>query len=458
MKNLILVTLVCALSACSSAPKTTAQSGFQLRSYQEETLPNGLRLIFIPDQSLPRVSFQMMVMTGGLYEPKNQGGVAALTFGLLDKGTKTRNALTLADDFAEIGSEFNATAGADLSFISASGISPNRNTLLKLYSDVVMNPAFQNAEIRRLKSQYMAAIEKAMDQPQTYADQLFDEALFADHPYGRPRFGTKASLTKITRADIVRFYQSWVQPKNAILAVVGQIDDGFKQKVRDSFSAWKAEAALPAEPVRPGVADAPGRKLVSKRDLQQVQVRMGHQGIRRNDPDFLRLRMASLILGGAFASRLNQKIRDDLGLTYSINSNSEARLDRGSFEISTFTRNEKAAETIRETEKVLREFVEKGATQKEVDAAKALLIGQFPSALETPDRLAYNLLILRRYGIGDDYLQDFHGRVNAITLEEVNETARRHLHPDQVKVLVYADQAKVGESLKSLGEWKLEAL
>lgn len=456
ISNLILTSvLALTLVSCASKPTTTANQ-FQLRQYTEETLPNGLRLIFIPDPSLPRISFQMMVKAGGLNESKDNAGLSSLVFGVLDQGSNKRKALELADAFAQIGSEFSSQSAADVSMVSASGLSTTRSELLKLFHEVVTDPRFESSEVERRKAQHLAALQKALDQPQSYADQIYEEALFESHPYARHSLGTKESLKAIGRNDLVKFYQTWVQPQNSILAVVGMIDEAFVKEVRQVMGQWKAKAPLGSEPARPTVSEGPLFKLVTKKGLQQTQIRMGQLGLRRKDDDFMKMRMAALILGGAFASRLNQRVRDDLGLTYSISSGSDARLDRGTFEISTFTRNEKAADTIRESLQVVREFVASGATQRELDAAKALMIGQFPSALETPDRLAYNLLVLRRYGVSDDYLRDFHKNVNAITLTDLNAAIKRNVDASRFRVVAYADQAQVGEALKTVGTWTVE--
>lgn len=456
MKKISLAVVAMMLASCASSLKPATSAGFQLREFREETLPNGLQLLIIPDPSLPRVSLQMMVKTGGLFESKDKAGLSALVFGVLDQGTKKKKALQLADAFAQIGSEFSAQSGDDMSFISASGISPNRHELLKLYYEVLSEPAFAQAEIDRRKSQHAAAIQKALDQPQSYADQVYEQTLFEAHPYGFGKLGTLETLKALKRADIVKYYQDWIQPSNAVIAVVGQLDEAFIADVKSTLGRWKAQGPLGKVPVRPTVSRTPLMKLVTKKDLKQTQIRIGQIGLKRVDPDFMKMRMAALILGGAFASRLNQHIRDDLGLTYSIYSNSDARLDHGAFEINTFTRNEKAAETIRETMKMVKDFGEKGATQRELDAAKALMVGQFPSALETPDRLAYNLLVLRRYGIGDDYLRNFHTNVNAMTLTDLNQAIARNVKYDQFRVVVYGDQAVIGESLKSVGTFEIQ--
>jgi zinc protease len=179
-------------------------------------------------------------------------------------------------------------------------------------------------------------------------------------------------------------------------------------------------------------------------------------GLRRSNPDYIPLRIGTLILGGAFASRLNQKVRDDLGLTYSINANLEAMDQSGIFEISTFTRNEKVLEVLQETQKVVAETIENGVTQKELDAAKALMIGQFPAAVETPERLAMNLLILRRYGVPDTYLSRFIENIREVKLSQVNQALKQNLSLKKMNTVIFADQKLVLEKIKSFATWQIE--
>lgn len=454
--SLIKFGLCLTLVSCSTGSRRELSSGFQMREFREEQLKNGMRLILIPDNSLPRVSFQMMIGSGTINDPKGIAGLGSLVAQTIDQGTKKYKAMDLANQFAQIGAEFDANAQQDYTLLSANGLSTSATDLLNLYAQVVLEPAFDAKELERQKSQAAAALDRAQDNPQAYADLLFDKEIFGAHPYGTPIVGTKEGLKKIKREDVVNFYEQNYRPSNAMLAVVGNYSEDLLNEVRKIFGEWKDHtgkaiiatgAASPAEMKR---------KLFTKRDLKQTQIRIGHVGIKRNDPDFLAVRIGTLILGGTFASRLNQRVRDDLGLTYSINSSSDAKGDPGSFEISTFTRNDKAAETVRETMSVFKDFVARGASEKELEAAQNLLIGQFPAAIETPDRLAMNLMILRRYGVSDDYLKNFIANVQAVKVKDVNEAVKRHLSPDKSRIVVYGEQSQVLSALKTLGEWSVE--
>lgn len=437
------------LAGCSSMPSGFSRGGGQvrLRPYTEQSLSNGLKIIFIEDASLPRVNLSLLIKSGTLQESADTAGINNLTASLLDQGTAKMSAIQVADAFAELGSDLDIGANTDYTLISTSGLSWYRNRLLSLFVDCILNPAFSQDEIDRNKQQTLAAIQKMVDEPTAYADHLLDRELFKGHPYSFLRMGRPETVKKFSKTDIVKHYFRFYRPNNSILAVSGQFDEAFKAQVVLAFSMWQGKPIesdkLPTlTPVRELTY-----KLFSKTGLQQTQVRIGQLAIRRADPDFLKLRLANVVLGGSFASRLNQKVRDDLGLTYSISSALETRLDVGSYEINTFTRNDKVRDTVSNALAVYKDFQSNGITEKEFEDAKALMIGQFPASIETVDRLALNLMLLRLYGVPDSYLTNYIDNVTGYKLQDVNNLIKTKLSANQLIVAVYADQAKIGSQL-----------
>lgn len=470
LNKIIVLGSLFALAACSSsAPKgggsgTSNGSGakpgegyvsqssgsFKLKPYKESKLANGLKIIYIQDETLPRLSFTLLVRAGTLSEATP--GLNAVTAYMLEQGSQTRSAVQLADELGQIGTDIDVVPSSDFTTLYTDGLTANADTLLTLFADVVMAPAFKDAELVRIKSQSISSLVKRIDNPSSYADSRMDAFLFGEHPYGRETLGTPDALRVLKKQDLIKHYLTYYRPNNATLAVVGNFSGDFEKKVEDTFGKWTKRTVTP-----PTVAPAAGNetlkmKFLSKRGLQQTQIRIAELGIARQDPDYLVARVGNEILGGSFASRLNQKIRDDQGLTYSIYSNFDVRKEPGSFEVNTFTKNESVGKTVDETLKAVREFVASGATEKELEAAKMQLIGQFPRAIETADRLAYNLLALDFYGIPVTYLTQFNDNVRAIKLKQVNEVLQKKINPEQFKVLIYGDSSV----LPQLKEWKPE--
>ncbi len=461
MKKL-LITLPFVFIACSSKPVNTSESSiapaaqFQLRPIEEKTLANGLRILYIQDQSLPRIGLQLMVKAGAGQDSAGKEGLTALTASLLEQGTAKKSAPQVADAFAQLGSAFYESVGSDYVMFSTAGLSTYQGELLNLFAEVILSPAFSDTEIQRMRARVLAELAQRQDQPQSYADLLFDRTLYAKHPYGLPVSGSIQSVKSMTRKEIIKNYFARYRPNDSILAVSGNFSSDFKQRVEKAFGAWKKAEINTIKFPAPMAVEKTEVKLFSKAGLQQTQLRLGHIGIARSNPDFLKLRLANLILGGAFASRLNQKVRDDLGLTYSISSHLDTKKESGSFEISTFSRNEKAGEAISSTLAVVKDFANNGVTEKELAAAKALLIGQFPAAIETVDRLAMNLLLLRVFEIPDTYLTNFFSNVNEIQLAQVNTVIKKYFSPDRLKIVVFADEEKVLSQLNKISAVTVE--
>ncbi|WII71226.1 pitrilysin family protein [Bdellovibrio sp. 22V] len=445
----ITLPLICStFIACSSSSKKDIPAGyvskgngsFKLQPYKELSLDNGLKVFFIRDNSLPRVSLTLMLKTGSVQEPAAKAGLNALTSYLLEQGTQSRDAMRIADDFGQLGSGIDITPGADATTVYADALITGSDFLLDLFADVTMNPAFKDGEIQRLRSQMLAGLQKKIDNPSSYADDQMDQYLFGAHPYGRDINGTPEGLKAITKQDVIKHYLTFYRPNNASLAVVGNFNEDYEKKVKEVFSKWtKRTIPVVTAEAAPAI-DGLKVKLIVKKGLQQTQVRVAQLGIARSDEDYLRLRLSNEALGGSFASRLNQKVRDDLGLTYSIYSYFDVRKEKGSFEVSTFTKNETAGKTLEETLKVVSDYVTKGSQEAELAGARNQLIGQFPRAIETADRLAYNLLALDFYGIPVDYLTNFNKNVAGISVKEANNSINKHLSPTNFKVVVYGDE------------------
>jgi len=443
------------ISGCSTLGSKSA-GPFKMRPVEEKTLANGLKILYIKDMTLPRVSFQMMVLSGSSQDPMGSEGLAEMTLSLLEQGTTKKSALQVADDFAQLGSSFGESASSDYVMMTTAGLSEFKEKLLALYADVVLSPSFATTEVERKRSQILAELAQLQDQPTEYAGLLFDRELFAKHPYGNPVSGTIDGVKSLSRSQVIKNYFSTYRPNNAMLAVSGNFDSKFQELVEKTFSKWASAPVTKNQFEAPTPNSQMEVKLFTKPGLQQTQIRIGQLGIPRVDPDFLKLRMANVILGGAFASRLNQRVRDDLGLTYSIHSQFDARVGTGSFEISTFARNEKVSEALKNTLQVVKQFSSGDVTESELKASKALLVGQFPAAIETVDRLAYNLLVLRLYGVPDAYLVNFFDNVNSVRLRDLNETIRRHIKVDQMKIVVFADEKAVQDQLKDYPQLKVE--
>jgi zinc protease len=395
--------------------------------------------------------------SGSNDDPQGLPGVASLVGELLDKGTAHRNATEIADSFGQQGTQFGVSVGKTYTLISVAGLSRTASTTVKEFLEIIKEPAFSEAELRRTRSQALAGVRQLVDEPNRFAGEVFDSYTYPGMPTGQPTPGTLLSIKQIQRKHIIKYYLANYRPNNSLLAVVGQYPPDIEAQIEQLTKDWVAKdvrTAMPDDmPITPGVA----LRLITKPDLKQAEVIFGQPGIRRADPQYLTLRLANTILGSSFSSRLAAEIRVHQALTYHIDSTFDARLGRGPFLIETATRFEKVHDIIVETLKVLKEFREKGVTDVEVERARSFLKGNFPRALETPERLADNLLLLKYYAIDDDYLTHFFQHVDAITTGQINEAIKKYFDPGNIRVQVYAPRS-VEAQLKSIGPVEVKSI
>ena len=453
-------------AACSTGVKradgsvvSETKSGYRLRAFEEKTLPNGLRLLFIPDGTLPYVSFSMLVRSGSAQDPKGQEGLSMMVAELLNKGTSKRSATQIASDLGNLGAEFEASASHDYSVISASSLSPNADALLANVLELVTMPSFPDAEIERTRKQALAHIARLPDSADAFADLAFQSYLYGDHPYGRPSSGTLASIKDLKKKNIIQAYLKTYRPNNAILAVVGQVTPELRQKIESGFGTWQKRDLPTPELQKPPKIEGLAIRVIDYPSLTQSQIRIGEMGIKRTDSDFLALRVGNTILGGAFSSRLNDRIRKDLGLTYGINSGFDARMETGPFAVETFTKNATVGQAVKESLAVVEKFKTEGATPEEVARTKGYLKGIFPAAIETPEKLAFNLLLLRHYGIPETYLTNYLRDIDNLSAGDINRAMSKALDTKNVRVLVYSKASDVVPQLEPIvGVGKVEVL
>jgi len=452
---------------CQSIDKKTKahsfSEGVRLPEKTEMELPNGLQLLFVRDTSLPRINIMALINSGAVRDPEGLSGLSYLTAGLLDEGSKKHSSAEIAEKLEGLGASLSIQPGYDFTQMTIKGLSYTRDSLLDSFIEVLLSPQFAQKEIDRIQKQMIGALQKMEDDADQYVDHLFAEVLYQKHPYARPPMGEIETLSKIKRKDILLYYEKYFTPKNIRIAVVGDFDANFIQQVKNRFSTWisdqKATTVASSSSSSSSSSSVPkenpaGFYLKNKKGLVQTQIRIGHLFVERSSPEFMSLRAANMVLGGAFASRLNQKVRDDLGLTYGASSSFDGRLFAGPFMIETFTRNDKVRDTLSATMDVFREFVMKGITQEELDAAKTTLIGQFPRAVETTESLAFQMLALRFYGIPETYLTRYIANVQDINLNHVNSILRTYFKPQHLEVVVYGDGAVINTQLQQVGPFQ----
>lgn len=429
-----------------------ADDEVRLPTIVRETLPNGLRLVVARTSELPLVEMTVMIGAGSAQDPPGQDGVATLTAAAVTRGAGPLDAEALAVAVESLGGTLTAVGGTDGTVVSAEFLADDLDRGLDLLRLVLREPRFDTDEVRRARDEQLAGLLAALEEPAQIAERCFAAFLYGSYPYGRPQEGRRASVERLGRRDVVRFWERHYRPNNAIMVLVGDVaPEEALAKLRGAFASWQPHpGAVPVRAGPPPAVTALRVLLVDKPDATQAQIRSGAPALARNAPELLAAQVANTLLGGGFSSRLIEELRVKRSLTYGASSAFVARLTGGDFRMATFSKTATAVETLELLLATAEEFRTRPIERRALDRAKAYLRGQFPLRVETPDALAGRLAEIEFFGLPRDELETYRGRVAAVTPAVASDVARRWIPPrDRQAVVVVGPAAELRAPLEA---------
>lgn len=419
------------------------------------TLPNGLTLNIVerPDVSLVRLS--VIVSGGSASDPAGKGGLRSLTAEMLRRGSVTHTGPEIEETLDSLGATLTIQTDADTSSLDLELLSKDVPAGLELLADLLTRPSFDAEEFGKEREQRVARLDALKDDPGTWASEHFQARLYGSHPYGHPVDGTGPTVAAISREEVVAHHHAWFVPRNCLLVVVGGVrTPALVQAIRTRFGKW--EGGNPPRLALPAPSPAPrGVLLLDRPDSTQSQVRLGSVGIPRSDLAWDALELANTVLGGGFTSRLVERIRVDLSLTYNIYSRAEKRRARGPLFIFTFTPTQTTRRIVDETVAVVEQFRESGPTAEELDKAKGFEAGLLAIRLQSLAGTASALADEWIYGLPQDSTRTAVERYRAVTLEQAQAAAKRYSARDAVVVVLGKAEA-VRPQLEGLGPISVE--
>ncbi len=411
---------------------------------QRTILSNHLVLLTSEEHALPFVTLQLLINSGSSKDPSGEGGLAYLTAKGLLQGTSKRTINQINEELDFLGASLSSSSGRDYATLSLRVLKKDLTRGFDLFMEVLTQSIFPEEEIKREIEKTLAAIQSQEDQPEEVAEKAFLKALFLNSPYGHPVEGTKESVPKLKREEIIRFYQSYYHPNNAILTIVGDItEQEIKTRLVPQLEKWP-KADIPKVPFL--IAFEKEQKTVKiNRPITQANIILGSAGVSRANPDFYALTVMNYILGGGgFASRLMEVIRSERGLAYSVASFFDPGKYPGSFQVILQTKNQSAREAISLSLQQMERIQKEPVSEKDLDAAKKYLIGSFPMRLDTQGKLANFLSQVEYYGLGLDYPEKYPSLIRSVSREDVLRVAKKYLHPEKYVLVIVADLKEAG--------------
>jgi zinc protease len=392
--------------------------------------------LFVEDHDIPMLDVAVDVAGGSGFDPADKSGVAALVQGMLDLGVEGMNedevSKKLADIGAQLGGHFDPDrAGVTLRTLSQPKV---KEQALDIMARILQHPLFPEDVLAREKTRVIASIRESETKPEAIAAKAFDKAVFGTHPYGAT--STVESVERIRRADLESFYRAHYTSRSAVVAIMGDATrkeaEAIALKLTSDLQHGEAPAPLPpvAKEIKPSEARIP-------HPATQSHILLGLPGIARNDPDYFPLYVGNYTLGGGgFVSRLVEEVREKRGLAYSVYSYFMPMKLPGAYQIGLQTKKEQADEALGIVRSTLREFIEKGPTEKELKAAKDNIIGGFPMRIDSNKKILDYLSVIGFYDLPLTYLDDFTGRVEKVTTVQIRDAFKRHVNPDALAVVM----------------------
>jgi predicted Zn-dependent peptidase len=350
---------------------------------------------------------------------------------LLFKGTPSRSALEISVALDEVGGEFNAFTAKEYTCFHARVLDVDLPLAIDVLGDMVTSSLLTADDVEAEREVILDEIAMHDDDPEDVVTNLHAEVAYGSSPLGRPIAGTAASITALTRDQVVRFYRRHVRAGNVVVAAAGNLDhDDVVRRVQAAFSAggWLDGPAEPSRPRRGRFRHAAGGQATVNRPFEQVNLVLGFDGLARTDERRYALGVLNAALGGGPSSRLFQEVRERRGLAYSVYSYASHHADAGSFCVGVGCLPGKLDEVLRVVRAELSSLVDRGIDDDELRRGKGQLRGGLVLGLE--DSGARMSRIAKAELLYDELpsVEEMIRRIDTVTLPEVHDLARTLLH------------------------------
>ncbi len=420
---------------------------------QRTVLANGMVVMLLEDRELPLIEARVRIETGGRWEPADKVGLARLTGQVLRSGgTRSTPSDELDDLLEDRAAVIETSIGVDSGTAFLSSLKDDFPEVLEIFADVLRHPAFEEEKLAVAKTQVVAGIARQNDNANQIAGREFRQLIYGeDSPYARQP--TYATIDHIGRDDLVAWHGRYFHPDRIILGLVGDFDSqAVLQRIEDVFGAWPSGPAA-AEPEIEVTPPAPGIHFAAKNDVNQSYLRIGHLGVRRDDPDYYALEVMNQVLGGSFASRLFSRVRGQQGLAYNVFGSVLSRWDHpGVFQMSMSTKTETTGTGIASLLTEARNMTAEPPTDDEVEKARAAILNSFVFLADSTGEILARQLTYEYFGYPLDWLDRYRQGIDAVTTDQVRAAAAKHIRPDDFVTLVVGPEEGTDRPLSDFGE------
>ncbi|MES2665281.1 MAG: pitrilysin family protein [Pseudomonadota bacterium] len=402
---------------------------------QEVTSPGGITAWLVQEPGIPFTALEIQFKGGTALDAPAKRGAVNLMTALIEEGAADLDAQGFANARDDLAATFGFTAGGDSVGVSARFLTENRDQAVALLRQAIITPRFDPDALERVRGQVLSGLRADAKDPDALAPLAFNALAFGDHPYGSSGDGTIASVTALTRDDILAAHKGALARDRIYVAAAGDISAADLGTLLDTLLGDLPATGAPLP--RRAALNLTGGVTVQDFPTPQSTVFFGQQGITRDDPEFFAAYILNEVLGGGrFTARLMTEVREKRGLTYGIGSYllpmDQAELMVGQFSAS----NDKVAEAIDVIRAEWAKMLADGLTAQELAATKTFLTGSYPLRFDGNGPIASILVGMQMEGLPIDYATTRNAQIEAVTLDDIKRVAARLLQPEGLRFVV----------------------
>jgi zinc protease len=435
-----------------SPPAPGALRTYAFPAVEQFQLPNGLKVILVEKHTVPVVEARLIVDAGSQREPAGKSGLASLTGSLLSEGTGTMTGADIARAMDALGAQFSTGGGYSTAFADVVALKTVFPQALALAAKTVTAPSFAPAEVNRVKNRALAQYAQSHAQTAGLASDAFLRAAFdTTAPFSRPASGTPATISSLTRDDIVNWHRSMYAPATSTLLVVGDLTKAEAQTIaQQAWGSWTAGAPT-LSPIENPIRASTGTRviLVDRPGSVQSSIVVGQAGFRATDPDYLNMVALNHVLGGGFSSRVNMNLREKHGYTYGAFSGLDLRPGSGAFRINTDVRTSSTDSALVEAINEYKRIGAEAVPAQELHGALNNIVSSFPNSVQSVQGLTGRIQQLIVWGLPLDFYTTYRERLAAVTPADLTSVAAARLTPNNLVVVVAGDLSKIEAPIRA---------
>ena len=413
----------------------SATASHAVSGYRRTALDNGLTVVSELVPGVRSVALGAWVRRASAHESPAQMGVSHLLEHMVFKGTMRRSAREIALSLESLGGSLDAFTAREHTSFQARVLDEHLAQAADILFDIIFRPALRDTDLALERRVVLEEIAMVEDTPDDLVFELHNAAMWGDHPYGYPILGTRESVSGLEVDHLRALHDGAYRPQNIVIAAAGCVDHDALLDVLGA-SGW---SELPGGPMTlPGVPDpitAPPSRQHVERDGAQTHIVLGAPTVPYGDPRRYAVTLASLMLGGGMSSRLFQRVREELGLAYSVYTYQSYHHDTGVHGIYVGTSADTADRALDEIMAELAGVAAHGFPDDEVESGKNQLKGQLTLSLESPASRMFRVAATELYDEPFLPLDAILAKIDAISPDDVATLCREYFRPDQQTII-----------------------